>query len=53
MSLRRTLVCVGVMARESLDCVRGVLMRELLVEEDIGRSAREMWTEARPLICEW
>ena len=40
--MRRTLVCVGVMARESLDCVHGVLMRELLVEEDIGRSAREM-----------
>ena len=39
-SLRRTLVCVGVMTRKSLDCVRGVLTRELLVEEDIG-DARE------------
>jgi len=44
-SLRRTLVCVGVMTRASLDCVRGVLTRELLVEEDIGGSARG-WTEA-------
>ena len=44
-SLRRTLVCVGVMTRKSLDCVRGVLTRELLVEEDIGGSARG-WTEA-------
>jgi hypothetical protein len=33
------------MTRKSLDCVRGVLTRELLVEEDIGGSARG-WTEA-------